>query len=140
MLYNKPERRSIYPGVISVQVFHPFRTQCALLFVTYNIHVRHSTRDQALLPPQRIQMLDDREVRIQKPIHTVRRAGFLALIQLAAPNCARDAFLPADVREGMYRCDHSLASIQPRHDKTSFCIKRDDSGLGMQRSPVKRYW
>lgn len=54
-------------------------------------------------------MLDDRKIRIQKPIHTVRRARLLALVQLAAPDRARDAFLPADVREGMYRCDQCIS-------------------------------
>jgi len=44
-------------------------------------------------------MLNDREIRIQEPIHTVLRTSLLILIQLSASNCTRNAFLPADIGE-----------------------------------------
>lgn len=57
---------------------------------------------QSLLSPQRIQMFNDREIRIQEPVHAVRSACLLALVQLSAFDRASNAFLPADICEGMY--------------------------------------
>ena len=48
-------------------------------------------------------MLDNREIRIQKPIHTILRTALLAFLQLPASNRARYAFLPADIRQIMNR-------------------------------------
>ncbi len=49
-------------------------------------------------------MLNNREIRIQEPIHTVLRAALLVLLQLAASDRARYAFAPADIGEVVYRC------------------------------------
>lgn len=58
------------------------------------------------LIPHRLQMLNDQEIRIQEPIHTALRAALLSPVQLPAADRARDAFLPADVREVVNRCIH----------------------------------
>ena len=55
----------------------------------------------SLLIPHIVQMLNDREIRIQEPIHTILRTSLLVLIKLSASNCPRDAFLPADIGEGV---------------------------------------
>lgn len=56
------------------------------------------------LIPHRLQMLDDQEIRVQESIHTALRAALLSPIQLPTADRARDAFLPADVREVVNRC------------------------------------
>ena len=56
------------------------------------------------LIPHRLQMLNDQEIRVQEPIHTALRAALLSAVQLPAADRARDAFLPADVREVVNRC------------------------------------
>jgi hypothetical protein len=48
-------------------------------------------------------MLNNRKIRIQKPIHTILRAALLALLQLPAANIACYALLPADVGEVVHR-------------------------------------
>jgi hypothetical protein len=55
------------------------------------------------LPPHSLQVLDNREVRIQKPVHAVLRTALLSLLQLAALNRPGHAFLPADIGQGMHR-------------------------------------
>lgn len=49
--------------------------------------------------PHILQLLDNQEIRVQKPIHTVLRTALLRLIQLPALDRARDAFRPADIGE-----------------------------------------
>jgi hypothetical protein len=44
-----------------------------------------------------LQMFDNREIRIQETIHTIRRAALLAFIQLATPDRRGNTLLPADV-------------------------------------------
>jgi hypothetical protein len=47
-------------------------------------------------------MPNNLKIRIQKPIHTIRRTALLPLIQLPTLNRRRDAFAPADIREVVY--------------------------------------
>ncbi|KAF2446162.1 PDT-domain-containing protein [Karstenula rhodostoma CBS 690.94] len=54
------------------------------------------------LPPQPLQLPQNNQIRIQKPIHTLPHTRLLVLIQLPALHPAsRDALLEADVRQGM---------------------------------------
>ena len=50
------------------------------------------------LVPHSIQMLNNREIRIQEPIYAILGTVLLVLIQLATTNRSRYAFLPADIR------------------------------------------
>jgi len=56
------------------------------------------------LVPHSIQVLNNREIRIQKPIDTVLRAALLVLLQLAASDRTGYAFAPADIGKVVYRC------------------------------------
>jgi hypothetical protein len=58
-------------------------------------------------------MLNDRKIRIQKPIHTILRTALLALIQFAASNRTRDTFLPADVCEVVDRYTIIISKALP---------------------------
>ena len=46
-------------------------------------------------------MLNNREIRVQEPIHTILRTALLALFELPAAYAARYAFLPAYIRQIM---------------------------------------
>lgn len=49
------------------------------------------------LPPHPLQMLQHRRIRLQKPLHAIRRAALFLPAHLPAGYPARDAFRPADV-------------------------------------------
>jgi len=49
------------------------------------------------LRPHLVKVLNNLEIRIQKPIHTILCANLLILLQLPASDGTCDAFLPADV-------------------------------------------
>jgi len=73
---------------------------CRPTTIIYSHSNRPNLASPALrLVPHRLQMLDNRQVSIQKPIHTVLRASLLSPLQLPAANRPRNAFLPADIRQ-----------------------------------------
>lgn len=63
------------------------------------------------LIPHRLQMLNNRQVPIQKPIHTILRASLLSPFQLSTSNRPGNALLPTDIRQIVNGCaTHLLAN------------------------------
>jgi hypothetical protein len=85
---------------------------CRLTTIIYSHSNRPNLASPALrLVPHRLQMLDNRHVSIQKPIHTVLCASLLSPLQLPAANRPRNAFLPADIRQIVNGCAIHLSAI-----------------------------
>jgi hypothetical protein len=68
-----------------------------LIYPSISIHGLFYVAIHLTLRPHLVQMLNDLEIRIQKPIHTILRTSLLVLLQLPASNRASNAFLPANV-------------------------------------------
>jgi hypothetical protein len=64
-----------------------------------------------LLIAHGVQVLDDGEIRIQKPIYAILSAALFSLLKLPTSDSTRYAFLPADIGEIMDRCIPSRQQI-----------------------------
>ena len=64
-----------------------------------NPNPRKGQQRQQLLPPQSLQMLQNRQVGIHPPLNTILRTPFLSAFQPARRDLSGDAFLPADIRQ-----------------------------------------
>ena len=65
------------------------------------------------LVPHRLQMLNNRKIPIQKPIHTILCTALLALIQLPTADGPSYTFLPADIGQGVYGYVTGFSSAEP---------------------------
>ncbi len=68
------------------------------------------SHSHAPLPPQLLQMLQNRHVRIHEPIHAVRRTALLPTIQVPGRDSTRHALAPADVRQSVDRFYYPVSS------------------------------
>jgi len=97
MRYKNSYHTRIPPSTVN-----PVATKCLFYFMPRR--ASSANPFHALFILQHLQLLDDQNIGIKKPVYTILCTILLCFLQLPISNRARNAFLPTRICEDVDRC------------------------------------